>query len=121
MLKFKLGIFLLFVVGFVIYALSYNNSSEIVTITVKDKQSISRGESGHKYLIYCEGEVFECTDSWIFGKWNSADVYNQIDTGKTYGARVAGWRWHMWTSYRNIISVVEKNAELEKFIKKARE
>ena len=94
----------------IVYPITYYSSSEIVTITVKDKERITTGSgerSKGKFLVYAVGEVFENTDSFIFWKMNSSDVQNELERGESYRIRVAGWRIPFFSSYRNIIEVEE--------------
>lgn len=84
----------------------YYMSSETIEITVKDKERITTGSGesiSSKFIIYTENEVFENTDSWIFGKFNSADYQNKLEVGKTYKVKVAGWRVPFFSMYRNIV------------------
>jgi len=103
-----MGIFSLFRI---LLILNYNMtkaSEEYVRVTVTDKESIvvSDGKTSHnKYLVYCEGEVFENTDSFIFSKYDSSDLQGKLVVGTEYTAQVAGWRIPWMSSYRNIISV----------------
>lgn len=55
--------------------------------------------------MYGEEEVFENTDSWLFLKFNSADIQNEIEEGKTNKIKVAGWRVPFFSWYRNVVSV----------------
>ena len=56
------------------------------------------------YYVFTDGEVFQNRDTFLFGKYNSSDVQNELDEGVTCrGATVAGWRSNFWSSYRNII------------------
>jgi hypothetical protein len=84
--------------------LIYRGSSDHTTITVTRTESISTGDS-HKYLVFTDGEVFQCTDSVAFMRFNSSDVYGQLAAGHKYRVRVAGWRIPILSSYRNIMDV----------------
>jgi hypothetical protein len=103
---FVFGAILLTVI--VSYPISYKTSATTAVITINDKERItqSAGEGvSSKYIVYTEeGEVFENTDSMLFGKFNSSDVYGKLRKGKRYRVSVAGWRVHWMSSYRNIIS-----------------
>ena len=61
------------------YALFVKSTEETVTITVTDKERItekdSDGGTSSKYLIFTDSETFENTDSTLFWKFNSSDVY----------------------------------------------
>ncbi len=54
-------------------------------------------------------EVFEDTDSYIYWKFNSADVYQQLRaaqaSNKPVRVKVYGWRTHIFSGYRDIIKV----------------
>lgn len=82
---------------------------ETVTITVKDKERVVDSGGGEaRYLIWSEdGETFENTDTLIKGKFNSSDVYGQLERGKTYNCKVHGWRNGFFSMYRNIINCSE--------------
>lgn len=83
-----------------------------VTFTVKDKERVTIGNGGtisSKYLIYTDKEVYENTDSVWYWKWDSADLYSQLEPGKTYTARVYGFRVPFLSWFRNIISVDESH------------
>lgn len=88
------------------YPILYYGSSETIEITIKDKERITtgRGKSiNSKFIIYTENEVFKNTDSWLFLKFNSADVQNKFIVGKTYEVRVVGWRVPFLSWYRNVM------------------
>lgn len=82
-----------------------------VTITVKDKERIvNRNGKGARYLVWSEeGEVFEDVDSFLGWKFNSSDIYGQLDEGTTYNCKVYGWRIPFLSKYRNIVSCSEKS------------
>ncbi len=86
---------------------------ETVTITVKDKERVvDRAGDSARYLIWSEdGETFENVDTLIKGKFNSSDIYGNLERGVTYNCRVYGWRNGFWSMYRNIVSCSEKENE----------
>ena len=99
---------ILVVIILMAYPVAYYSSSKTVDITVKDKERITTGSGENissKFLIYCEGEVFENTDSWLFFKFNSSDVQNELESGKTYTVTIAGWRIPFFSMYRNVIRI----------------
>jgi len=101
------GLGLLFVIGLV--ALTLVGELVVVDhvdITIDDKDIKAHSE-GSKYLVFTDGEVFENTDSWLNGKFDSSDVYNNLDVGKTYHCKVVGWRIQIMSWYRNIITYEE--------------
>lgn len=56
-----------------------------------------------KYLIFTDNEVFENTDEFILGKFNSSDLYRDLEIGKDYHCLVTGYRIPFLSWYRNII------------------
>jgi len=79
-----------------------------VTVIIKDKERINYEDEGQpksKYLVYSDDEVFENIDDWFYFKFNSSDIYGQLNQGETYKIWVSGWRIHIFSSYRNIISI----------------
>lgn len=74
-----------------------------VSVTVKDKERITQGKSS-RYLVWSEeGEVYENTDYLLLGKFNSSDLYGELEEGKTYECHVAGLRIPILSKYRNLI------------------
>lgn len=108
-----LGVLGVIVIGFLIFAgvNSYENwiarTTTDVTFTVTGKEVKSDGDDDSKYLIYTKGEVFEDTDAPHFNKYNSSDVYGELEIGKTYNCQVFGERDPRWSWYRNIVSCDE--------------
>ncbi len=102
-LFFILGIFLLLIVG-TIY-LSYDSVDEI-RITIKNKERINKGTDSY-YLIFTENEVFQNKDSLLFMKFDSSDVYNNLDIGETYQVKVNWYRINFLSEYRNILEILE--------------
>lgn len=105
MKKLILIIILILIFG---YPVSYYLSTETIETRVSDKERITTGsgeDMESKFLVYGEDEVFENTDSWLFFKFDSADVQNEIELDNTNKLRVAGWRVPFFSWYRNVISV----------------
>ena len=83
--------------------------------TVTDK-GIKRSGDEDKYLVYTkdengESQVFEITDSILAGRFNSSDVYAEIEIGKTYEFTVGGSRNQFMSWYPNIYSFEEVETE----------
>ena len=77
-------------------------SVENKTICVTEKERVtSRNDA--KYLVFTNNEVFENTDTIMFWKWNSSDVYGKLKPGKCYEAKVNWFRVPFLSMYRNII------------------
>lgn len=83
------------------------NPERDVTFTVKSKERVcDSGKNGTcKYLIYTDKGTFENTDSLIKGKFNSSDMYGDINPGVKYDARVRGIRSGFFSMYPNIITI----------------
>lgn len=76
------------------------------TIDITDKARITSGSNGNtsgKYLIYSKEGTFEDTDSMMRLKFNSSDVYGQIQVGKRYRCLTYGWRLPFFSNYPNIV------------------
>jgi len=94
---------------------AYIFSVETTTITVTDKERITESSgSGEKmtvdsyYLVYTNVETFKNVDELMFVKVNSSDIQGKLIPNETYQVKVAGWRIPIFSSYRNIIEIVEK-------------
>lgn len=92
-----------------------NFRTEIAAVTDK---GVKRKDDTDKYLIYAidtEGDiqVYEITDSWVAGRFNSSDVYAGIEIGKTYEFTVAGDRNELMSWYPNIYEYEEISEDKE--------
>lgn len=76
------------------------------TFTVNKSERIAEGKGG-RYLIFTNKGVYENTDSLLNGKFNSSDVYAQIEKDKKYECDVIGWRFPFLSWYPNIIKCEE--------------
>ena len=88
---------------------SANSRVEIATVTDK---SVKRNKNEDKYLIFCKNQsnetvVYEITDSLLSGRFNSSDIYGEIEVGKTYRFTVAGFRNPLFSWYPNIYKAEE--------------
>lgn len=97
----------------VFFICNFNDTDYIVTVTKTERIVESNdGSVDSKYLIYCEDDndvvvVFENTDSFIRGKFNSSDIYAQIKEGHRYKITVVGFRIRFLSAYQNIIKIQE--------------
>ena len=83
----------------------------VALATVTDKGTKRYGK-GDKYLVYChnengDSEVFEITDSILKFRFDSSDLYNDVQIGETYEFTICGSRvpWLSW--YPNIYQIKE--------------
>lgn len=84
------------------YKITYGNVQNL-EITVKDKYIKRSGSEKDKYLIVdTDGNTYQITDLGFKGKWNSTDLYNKLDIGKTYKIETSGIRSGFMSLYPNI-------------------
>lgn len=105
--KGLIGILLVVVVAVLImtYPISYALTSGEETITVKDKWVKYHGNDA-KYLVISEdGQVFEVSDSIIRWRFDSSNLYADIDIGNTYDIKTQGWRFAILSDYKNILEI----------------
>ena len=69
---------------------------------IKTERVVDGGES--KYLIFAQEETLKNVDNWWALKFNSSDVYGQINAGQTCSFTVTGIRFALFSWYRNILS-----------------
>lgn len=78
------------------------------TCTVIGKEAVNRGDAGNQYRVYtdeCETLVVE--DTLTEGRWDSADFYAKIETGKKYDFLVGGYRIGAFSEFPNILELKE--------------
>lgn len=94
----------IFIIGFLLLISCYlyiiYSSVDYKTIHINDKERIE-GD----YLIYTEDEVFKNTDSLLFMKFDSSDVYNKLKIDGRYRVKVYGFRIPFFSMYRNIVKI----------------
>lgn len=83
----------------------YYDNPHYETITVTDKSVDVSGEE--RWLIYTKDEVYCTTDLFFSGFFESSDVYNSIEVGKTYKVYVSGNRLPVASGYKVIRSAHE--------------
>lgn len=81
-------------------------TEKTVTITVTDKE-VKKYDNKDKYLIYTDDGTYEITDTIAYLRFDSSDLYGEIEVGKTYECKVCGWRIPIFSSYKNIITAEE--------------
>lgn len=108
-MKYVIGFLIAFIVigMFGITPLVAYGTKADATFTVKEKERVcDGGQSGTcKYLVYTDQGVYENTDSLWYLKFDSSDVYGSLEEGKTYNAKVYGFRLPFFSMYKNIIEV----------------
>lgn len=89
----------------------YMNEQKI-ECEIKDKW-IKRpsGSDDEIYLVNCGGTTYKISDLLWKGKFNSADIYGNLEVGKTYEITTTGYRWGYFSEYQNINSYKEISNE----------
>lgn len=96
---------ILCVIGFILIGMIITiplRTQEWINITPTEKL-VKAGSGDSKYLIFTDNEVFENTDQFILGKFDSSDLYNKLEVGTSYHCLVVGHRVQFLSWYRNII------------------
>lgn len=117
--RFIIGIFIalavVVAVGGIIYSIAanYNEQTYVATVTDKDVRNYNNSS---KYLVFTKTEdgetrVFSVEDSLLRFRWNSSDVYGEIEVGKTYRFTVVGFRIEILSMYENIIDFEEISSD----------
>lgn len=91
------------------YKTTYGNV-QTIEITIKDKyiKRSSGKSSSDKYLVVdTDKNTYEITDLGFIGKWNSTDLYNELEAGKKYKITTSGIRNQFWSMYPNINKIEE--------------
>lgn len=106
-----LVLFVLVILGILAIPIIKSTNHHQQTLTVIEKERVAKGEDS-KYLIFCEDElgqvvVLENTDSFWNGKFNSSNIYGQLEVGKTYQFDLVGHRVQLLSWYENILYAKE--------------
>lgn len=92
-------------ISVVIYHLAYAFTTGTGTITVDEKWVKYSGDDA-KYLVSSEdGQVFQITDTIIKLRFDSSNLYAEIDEGSTYDILYQGWRFALLSDYKNILEI----------------
>jgi hypothetical protein len=100
------GIAILLIVLAVV--LNPNCSIDSYNVRVVDKQ-VKRLDNGREvFMIFTlrdngKERVFVDADTKLFMKFNSADLYAKMETGKWYRVRTVGWRLNVFSQFENIL------------------
>lgn len=99
---------IILILGFLFYCITIDYwNKENIEIIVKDKY-IKRSIDENADIYYVateEGEVYKITDLLFKGKFNSSDLYNELDIGKKYKVEVTGVRIPIFSMYKNLNKV----------------
>jgi hypothetical protein len=85
---------------------AWENTHTTQTCTVQQKDRTATSKGGSDVRIYTTNcGVLTVADDFLQGRWNSADVYSQIQTGHKYTFETIGWRNGLFSQFPNIIGV----------------
>ena len=94
---------------------AYRSTERTVEATVEGKERVCSSVNSDngtrqecKYLVFTDEGTFELTDSLIYGRFSSSDVYGRLDEDTTYTFKVAGWRFGLFSMYPNIVGDPEE-------------
>lgn len=73
------------------------------TSCVVEEKDRAAGENGSDMRVYTSCGIFTVADNFWLLRWNSADVYQQIEVGKTYNFETSGWRVPPLSWFPNIV------------------
>ena len=51
--------------------------------------------------------TYKITDLFFKFKFNSTDIYNELEIGKTYKVKISGFRIKIFSEYPNINKIIE--------------
>jgi hypothetical protein len=89
-----------------IYGVAVYSSQKDITCTVTSIDRVSDGSGGSDSRIYTKDcGVLKNADSWMFFKFDSADVQAKIVPGSKQTFHVAGFRIPFFSNFPNIIEV----------------
>ena len=100
------GIVLALIAGFMT---AERATAKDVTFKVSDKAVVGTNSgNGHQYQIFdTRGNVYKDVDSFAFFKFNSSNIYAQLQKGHTYTCEVSGFRIPILSQSNNIIKCHE--------------
>lgn len=85
------------------YSITYALTSGQENIVIKEKWTKFSGQDA-KYLISSEdGQVFEISDSYIKMRFDSSNLYSNIEEGQKCNIKTQGWRFGLFSDYKNIL------------------
>lgn len=80
----------------------HDERTAVCTVTGTDRDG--GDEDSHRILTEQCGALAN-TDSLWRGKRNSADLWQEIEAGRTYTFRIVGWRAGYWSMVPNVLEV----------------
>ncbi|MDN5971837.1 hypothetical protein [Bifidobacterium crudilactis] len=91
----------------VLASCSVPNTQTHTGCVVTDKDRTSTSDGGSDMRVYSSCGTFQVADELLVGRFDSADVYAQIEVGRTYTFETGWWRIDWMSRFPNILSVKE--------------
>lgn len=101
-------LFIIVLVLWGIYSLSYQATSGSDTVVVKDKwieNTYSRYGGHSYYLLGTDKGAYKIDDSIWRGQFRSTDLYSCIEKNHSYNIKWYGFRFGFFSEYRNIYEI----------------
>lgn len=96
------------IAGGIIWFAVGGNKVHTKTLTINDKAVVTDCDRdngcSHTYMIYTDEGTFKDTDTLLHKKFNSSDLYGKLKVGQTYTCKYYGFRFHITSTYPNLIS-----------------
>lgn len=102
-----------FVVAFIFAGcyIEYGNK-QTYTVTVKKTEQVTKATGSGEdlsirsyYLVFTDKGVFRIEDQLFYDKFNSSDLYGELEAGGTYHITTTGFRSGFLSMYPNIVRV----------------
>ena len=100
-------IFYILIIGFLIVVSFWRPIDKATNIRYETIEVTDKMVKDDKYLVYSTDTTYEITDSWLYGRFNSSDLYGKIEVGKTYRIKIGGSRKPFFSWYPNIYEAKE--------------
>ena len=104
---------LAFVGGSIWLEVARYTNKEITEITIKDKYVDVNNENGVFLIVSMDNYTYKVSDLLFKGKFNSTDIYNNLEIGKTYEIETTGYRIPFLSEYKNINKYTLKEGQDE--------
>lgn len=98
------GFMVLCAIGSIIFSIYAATNHHQVNFTVEKTERVVYSQDDSRYMVYADNGVYENVDSLLNGKFNSADLYNQLEEKKKYECDAVGFRIPFLSMFENLIS-----------------
>ena len=92
------------VILFIIFTITLGYQNRQTTTCMVEDKWVKNYSSSSTYLVKCGNEVYEVSDLFFIGKFNSSDIYSNLKKNKTYKITTTGYRIPFLSWYKNINS-----------------